>query len=154
MTPLYIFDLDGTTALVDHRRHILDDQNDSHRWQKFYAACEHDEPNRAVIETMAALHSAGAEVWVFSGRSDEVREQTLAWLERFAPFVDWDENSNLTMRAEHDHRPDDELKKEWLDNLLEDDRARLVAVFDDRDKVVAMWRANGVACFQVAPGDF
>lgn len=33
-------------------------------------------------------------------------------------------------------------------------RRRLVAVFDDRDKVVSMWRARGVACFQVAPGAF
>jgi hypothetical protein len=30
----------------------------------------------------------------------------------------------------------------------------LMAVFDDRDKVVAMWRRNGVACFQVAEGNF
>ena len=26
--------------------------------------------------------------------------------------------------------------------------------FDDRDRVVAMWREEGVPCFQVAPGDF
>lgn len=34
------------------------------------------------------------------------------------------------------------------------DRARLVAVFDDRSSVVTMWREHGVTCFQVAPGDF
>jgi len=27
-------------------------------------------------------------------------------------------------------------------------------VFDDRDQVVEMWRANGIPCFQVAPGNF
>lgn len=31
---------------------------------------------------------------------------------------------------------------------------RLVMTFDDRDRVVAMWRRNGVVCAQVAPGDF
>ena len=31
---------------------------------------------------------------------------------------------------------------------------RLVAVFDDRDRVVAMWSAAGVPCFQVAAGEF
>ena len=35
-----------------------------------------------------------------------------------------------------------------------EDRARLVMVFDDRDRVVNMWRRNGVVCAQVAPGDF
>jgi hypothetical protein len=27
-------------------------------------------------------------------------------------------------------------------------------VVDDRQKVVDMWRENGLTCFQVAPGDF
>ena len=31
---------------------------------------------------------------------------------------------------------------------------KFLCVYDDRDKVVAMWRRNGVACFQVAEGDF
>lgn len=34
------------------------------------------------------------------------------------------------------------------------DRDRLVAVFDDRARVVRMWRKAGITCFQVAPGDF
>jgi hypothetical protein len=29
-----------------------------------------------------------------------------------------------------------------------------MCTFDDRDKVVKMWRDNGIICFQVAPGDF
>ena len=35
-----------------------------------------------------------------------------------------------------------------------EDGERLIAVFEDRDRVVAMWRDAGVPCFQVAPGDF
>ena len=31
---------------------------------------------------------------------------------------------------------------------------RILCVFDDRTKVVNMWRENGLSCFQVAPGDF
>jgi hypothetical protein len=58
------------------------------------------------------------------------------------------------MRPIGDSRPDDVLKQEFLDRMLIVDRERLVAVFDDRDKVVAMWRRNGIACFQVAPGNF
>jgi len=27
-------------------------------------------------------------------------------------------------------------------------------VFDDRDRVVKMWRENGIRCFQVAEGNF
>jgi hypothetical protein len=30
----------------------------------------------------------------------------------------------------------------------------IMCVFDDRDKVVKMWRENGISCFQVNYGDF
>ena len=53
------------------------------------------------------------------------------------------------------YMPDDELKQHWLDDLFPGDiRDRIVAVFDDRQKVVDMWRKNGLTCMQVAPGDF
>lgn len=60
----------------------------------------------------------------------------------------------LTMRAEGDYTPDDELKRQWLNAMSMDDRSRLVAVFEDRDRMVHMWRAAGVPCFQVAEGNF
>lgn len=31
---------------------------------------------------------------------------------------------------------------------------RVLCAYDDRDRVVVMWRAEGIPCFQVAPGDF
>ncbi|WGN90708.1 PseT-like polynucleotide kinase phosphatase [Burkholderia phage vB_BglM_WTB] len=58
------------------------------------------------------------------------------------------------MRPHGDTTPDDQLKRKWLHSLSPVDRARLIAVFDDRQKVVDMWRSEGVPCFQVAPGDF
>jgi len=58
------------------------------------------------------------------------------------------------MRRSGDFTPDDVLKKQWLDSMLPEDRERLVCVFDDRDRVVKMWRDNGVTCLQVAPGEF
>ena len=47
--------------------------------------------------------------------------------------------------------PDDVLKQNWLNDL---DKKDILCVFDDRQKVVDMWRNNGISCFQVAPGDF
>ena len=78
----------------------------------------------------------------------------MAWLAEHTSFMAHDLETCLTMRQEGDHRPDDIVKREWLDGMLEDDRRRLVATFDDRDRVVMMWRAAGIPCFQVAPGDF
>lgn len=145
--PLYIFDLDGTLALIGHRRHFVEGLKKD--WPAFFKACVDDDPNRPVIDTLRLLWSSGAEIWVWSGRSDEVRAETVAWLRKCVgcPHL-------LKMRAAGDHQPDDTLKAKWLDAMSAEDRKRLVAIFDDRDRVVAMWRSRGVACFQVAPGAF
>lgn len=154
MKPLYIFDLDGTLALIEHRRHILDEKDDPNRWRRFYAACDKDQPNAPVIAVMESLRRF-ADVWIFSGRSDEVRTKTVIWLAQHTSFPTWVlEGPTLQMRAAGDYTADDVLKKQWIDSMLPEDRARLVAAFDDRDRVVKMWRDAGVTCFQVAPGEF
>lgn len=154
MKPLYIFDLDGTLALINRRKHILDDKDDPQRWRRFYAACDTDIPNRPVIDTMERLRHMGCDIWIFSGRSDEVRDKTVAWLTKHTSFMTHDLETALVMRREGDYTADDVLKNSWANDMLQEDRARLVAVFDDRDRVVAMWRAIGVPCFQVADGEF
>lgn len=155
MRPLYIFDLDGTLALTEHRQHILDNKDDPQRWRKFFAACVDDKPNFPVIETMHRLaHDVFVDILIWSGRSEEVREQTVRWLADNTAFMTHHIEAMLRMRPAGDYTPDDDLKRQWLNELLPGDRKRLTAVFDDRDKVVAMWRAAGIACFQVAPGGF
>jgi len=161
MKPLYIFDLDGTLALIDHRRPNLKDEglSSSEKWNIFERACVDDTPNQPVINTLNMLLSSGCSVWIFSGRSSAVRHLTLHWLRKFIPklFEDdeaFDPDLHLIMRSVGDSQPDNLLKQGWLNSMLNEDRHRLVSVFDDRNKVVNMWRQNGISCFQVSPGNF
>ncbi|MFY9184399.1 MAG: hypothetical protein WBJ45_08100 [Limnohabitans sp.] len=150
MKPLYIFDLDGTLALIEHRRHLV--EGETKDWRAFFAACVDDEPNTPVIDTLLRLLDTGCDVWVWSGRSSEVMKPTRDWLAEH--LGDSAHGVPLCMRVEGDYTPDEQLKSAWLDAMKAYDRRRLVAVFDDRQKVVDMWRDRGVACFQVAPGGF
>ena len=52
------------------------------------------------------------------------------------------------MRGRHDFRPDTEVKLEMVQDLgfTPDD---VLCIFDDRQSVVDMWRANGYRCLQV-----
>lgn len=159
MRPLFIFDLDGTLALIDHRRHFVEKPN--HDWKSFYAACVDDVPNKPVIDTLRQL-SMESEIWIWSGRSDEVEIQTRGWLAKHVACaglsfgvdrVPWWKDP-LRMRRAGDHQPDVTLKMSWLAAMDPRDRARLVACFDDRDRLVRAYRVAGVACFQVAEGDF
>lgn len=45
MRPLYIFDLDGTLALIEHRLHFI--QGPKKDWRGFFGAVGDDSPNEA-----------------------------------------------------------------------------------------------------------
>ena len=97
------------------------------------------------------LKKAGPRIVIFSGSSKATKDATKDWLNDLdIPF------DVLKMRPTgggFKFMKDDVLKKKWLDDLFPntDD---ITCVFDDRDKVVQMWRDNGITCFQVADGNF
>lgn len=145
-----IFDLDGTLALIDKRRTKATKSNGKMDWKAFFAPenIQLDEPNRPVIASFKAMKAAGFRVGIFSGRDSISRQETEAWLAQHGIDPDF-----LRMRPQGSFTADDVLKKQWLD---QETRAghQIMCVFDDRDKVVKMWRENGITCFQVAPGNF
>ena len=147
-----IFDLDGTLANIEIRRKMATKSNGKMDWDIFFAdrLIELDEPNQPVIDTCKALKAAGFNIAIFSGRSASTKQVTFDWLDKHG--VEWDQ---LKLRPEeHPFKfmPDEKLKLQWLDDV--DWKDRVTMVFDDRQKVVDMWREIGLTCMQVAPGDF
>jgi hypothetical protein len=59
----------------------------------------------------------------------------------------------LFMRKAKDYRKDQFVKKEMLDTIKFLNYNPTLS-FDDRDRVVKMWREEGIRCFQVDYGDF
>lgn len=153
LAPLYIFDMDGTLANCQHRVHLLEGSGGA-RWDEFYSLVSLDTPIWPVIDTMERLKQSGAQIWIFSGRRESTREDTITWLGWHTSLTPDELECGLTMRRNGDGRDDAEVKQEFVKNMLDVDRERLVAVFDDRQRVVDMWRTMGIPCFQVAPGDF
>ena len=117
----------------------------------FHAACVDDTPIRPVIDTLTNLRMGGCEIWIWSGRMTTVLAETRQGLLTHVGLTNANE---LRMRPAGDYTPDDKLKESWLHAMSPEDRARLVMTFDDRQRVVDMWRRNGIVCAQVAPGDF
>jgi len=145
-----IVDLDGTLALNKHRFHFIDKSSGNKvDWDSYFEACDKDLPNIPVIVTIKALKSTGYQVHIFSARGDIARDKTLQWLEDYAVPYD-----KLTLRKMGSYTPDDELKKHCLLEYYPNYKKDVFCVFDDRKKVVDMWRSLGLTCFQVAEGDF
>lgn len=140
-----IFDLDGTLANIDHRRNLVEGPKKD--WNAFFEACDKDTPNTQIVWLFNVLqlnYIGDIEIW--SGRSEDVKTKTIEWLLKHRLYP-----AKIRMRKAGDFRADEVLKKEWLDEIGPEN---VKLVFDDRDKVVKMWRENGITCCQVAPGNF
>jgi len=144
-----IFDLDGTLADIEDRRQLCTKENGKMDWNKFFDPdnIKLDKPNIPVIMMAQALTAFGYKIAIFSGRSARTEDATKDWLHEQDIKFDI-----LKMRPERNFRPDEQLKLEWLNSM--DWKDNVEAVFDDRDKVVNMWREIGLTCMQVAPGNF
>ena len=149
-TKWVIFDLDGTLALIDDRRALCTKDNGKMDWDKFFDPnnIDLDKPNIPVIRMAQTLAEAGHKIAIFSGRSKRTLLTTKMWLNKHN--VPW---HTLNMRPIRDFTPDDKLKNDWLNDKFPD-KSDILCVFDDRDKVVDMWRRNDISCFQVAQGTF
>jgi hypothetical protein len=57
------------------------------------------------------------------------------------------------MRSKEDFRSDDIVKRELLDDVVADYGKKPDMVFEDRPRVVKMWRDNGIFVFDVKQKD-
>lgn len=145
---IYLVDIDGTIADLTHRLHFI--QQNPADWDSFFAACPADKPILEVIEVVKSLVHDGNRLFMVTGRSDAVRDETEDWLyDQNIPFC------KLFMRKVGDHREDAIVKSELLDDILKTTpQKKIGGVFEDRQQVVDMYRSRGLRVFQVAPGNF
>lgn len=141
-----IFDIDGTLADITHRRHHV--ATKPKNWSEFQKAAHLDTPNRPIATLARSLSCMAHRVVLCTGRGEQERPVTEAWLAQHQIPYD-----ALYMRAEKDYRGDDVIKGELLDRILADGFVPEL-VFDDRDRVVKVWRSRGIVCAQVAEGNF
>lgn len=177
---MIIFDLDGTLADCEHRRHFVVAPEDTchecyniiiqkplihlqcckcerwptkwkPNWKAFFATCDKDKPIVFTIGVLKMLLHCDAPIEIWSGRCESVRQQTIDWLEiNVDPTKDW--GSRLKMRPIGDSTPDDQLKESWIDEAKGLGKV-IDFVFDDRPKVVRMWRRRGIFVFNCAQHD-
>jgi phosphoglycolate phosphatase-like HAD superfamily hydrolase len=146
MTDCWIFDVDGTLSDPSHRKHWI--ASAPKNWAAWNASMAEDGYHADVIQFVRVAKAAGMPVVICTGREETEREVTEKWL--WEGIIDYDK---LYMRKKKDYRGDDVIKRELLAEIRADGYEP-VLVFDDRNRVVDMWRAEGIRCFQVAPGNF
>ena len=137
----YLCDLDGTLCLMNGRGPYDGDK------------CDTDLPNMPVVRTIQNLIRAGEHIIFTSGRYEAVRDKSIAWLKQYVFTHSPGCDPILFMRADGDSRQDATVKAEIYERDIKP-IWNVIAVFDDRNRVVEGWRKLGIPCFQVAEGDF
>ena len=146
MTKVIVFDIDGTLADIEHRRSFV--ATKPKNWKAFNAGIVNDTPHEDIVTLAQTLWVAGNKIILCSGRGEEQREVTVRQMVNFGVSF-----RKLFMRPAKDHRPDDIIKVELLQQIRSEFGEPFLW-FDDRTRVVNAIRAEGVRVLQVAPGDF
>lgn len=141
----YIFDLDGTISNDWQRVHFAKKGD----WDNYNKLTNIDYPFKDVVRLMYCIERLGYRIIILTGRPGSKRKETKDWLRSH--------NINchrLIMKTkELLDMPTDEWKKQiYLDDLKEN--YSVYGVFEDRDKLVDMWRELGLTCFQTKNGEY
>lgn len=137
-----ISDIDGTVASCEGVRSPYD-----------YSRVAFDRPRRSVIDVLRDRNKAGKGLIFMSGRPDinNVRRDTEEWIRTYIglPY------ETLLMRpADRQQINDSIIKRDLFDEHIRGNY-NIGVVFDDRDRVVAMWRKQlNLDCHQVNYGNF
>lgn len=147
-----IVDIDGTLSNHEHRLHYITLSEDRVKkdWDSFFKEMEKDEPYEWCMELMEDMYSSANHkiVMLVTAREEKHREVTEAWLDKHNVPYDF-----LYMRADGDHRDDDEIKKEiYLEKIKPD--YDIVLALDDRPRICRMWRSIGIPTLQVNDVEF
>lgn len=129
-------DLDGTLA-----QHVARGPHDTSLYHT-------DAIDESILTITNSLFDQGHKIVIFTGRSEDFRKVCEAWLHDNG--VEYHE---LVMRPSGDTRNDSIVKAELFDRHIAP-KYNFIAQFDDRDRVVDMFRARGIKCLQVQPGNF
>lgn len=145
-THCVIMDIDGTLANADHRIHLL--LGEKKDWPAFLAAAPGDSVNEEIKILNNTLYQDNVIV-ICTGRNEKTRAETEKWLADNGISYD-----HLLMRPADDFSEDTIVKKAMLDQVRGE--MGLVPLFavEDRKKVAAMFRENGVRCLHVCEGDY
>jgi FMN phosphatase YigB (HAD superfamily) len=146
-TNCVIFDIDGTLANIHHRLNYVATRPKN--FPAFYAAAERDEPFEHIVMLAKLLWTqAKYQIIICTGREETTRAQTTEWLAQHGINYHL-----LCMRRAGDSRQDVTVKEEILDEMIALGYSPLM-VFEDRSRVVQMWRRRGIPCLQVAEGEY
>jgi predicted kinase len=140
-------DLDGTLCNIEHRlEHVKKDPKD---WDSFFAGIHADTLRKDVEQQLYEISGKDdlSDVIFVSARPETYRVETEKWLALNCAGINY---FTLIMRGADDRRPDTDVKQSMYNRYFKNVNVRIV--FDDRPRVIEMWRKNGLEVVDCGAG--
>lgn len=142
---IVIVDVDGTLADSKHR--LRKKPTGGTDWEYFFRPelIMQDPPFPVVVKWVQELYGHYTVVIVSGRPENKAAQQTVGWLAlQGVPY------NHIFMRGSGDKRDDTVVKKEILDKLPKN---KIAFAIDDRNRIVDLWRSEGIKCYQVTSRD-
>lgn len=131
LKPLCILSLDGFWSVLDSARN----------YRKEF-----------LLTRIIKFLSENFELLVFSDRSDELKNQMIEWFLFHTQLPKHQIQMMIMVRLEDENRTTEQLKMNWYNMLSYNDRKRVVAIFEDDDKMVSVWHYLNAPAFKLIKG--
>jgi len=135
---------------------------------------EWDTPNEPIVDLLWMCEDSAKQIIFCTGRMEQYREVTRNFLLDKCSYegsyhddlyadegytresIEAHLDTYLMMRPDNRrHDPDKDIKQDMFNEILKTvDKSNILFAVDDRQRVVDMWRSNGITCLQVAEGNF
>lgn len=127
-----IVDIDETLSHLNGRGY--------HDWSTVFE----DTVDETVLE-LVRLYARSHSIVLITGRSEVCREDTVRWLDKYNVPFDY-----LYMKGAGDHT-DSAITKETAmkDFVAKNPTCEIVLAIDDRQKIIDMWKDNGIRTLMV-----
>lgn len=112
-------------------------------WDAYHTASVDDKSCTDVVELLKAFQSVGLLIVGITARPEKWRTMTNAWLLQHDI-----EFSDLLMRPDDSYRPAPEIKIALAEEFFNGNLSQILFIIDDRDDVVAAFKARGVTALQ------
>lgn len=132
---IVVFDIDATLAHSNGKRNPYD-------WENVLVDDEDD-----VVVSIYRMHMAHHDrIWLLTGRDGVAKEQTEEWFRRRSLVYE-----RLLMKGVNDKRRDTVVKRELYEREIAG-KYFVRLIYEDRPRIVEMWRKMGLKVFHVEPG--
>jgi hypothetical protein len=138
LPPVVVFDIDGTLFDESHRK----EHREAKDWDTYFSLAKHDSPIQHIIDLTKEYRKKGFEIWLMSGRREEILEDTIKQANDHGVCFD-----KIKLRSFDNRLPDYVVKPAWISKYI--GLERVVAVYDDTDRVIEGFRKKGLNVIDV-----